>query len=148
VNYNFNLEKTPLELKTDSASGSGEQVDLWLLTGQGAGFKDLAGSFMLHFQQKMQYRLGLCNGGWTDFPSSSKIPSTSEKVWRVTLIRISDVRVRVHCNEEEVLDITLSDKTCGQGSWKKWRWDLTKIQFTRSLDTASDFYRPYTGNIR
>ena len=57
-------------------------------------------------------------------------------------------RITVHCNEVEVVDIIMSDKTCyfAISIWRMmWSEEVEQIQFTPSFDTASDFYIPAPG---
>jgi hypothetical protein len=140
VLLDYDLENTPLEIRTDSEVGSNEKMEVVFHTAQGSH----AGSFRIWFMSTVQYHLGKCSSSWTDFPSS--LPSSKEKLWKITLSRATDIRIQIHCNGVEVLNQLMSYTTCGESSWV-WTWnkDVEKIAFT-SRDTASDDYRPYTGD--
>ena len=130
----FNLEEYSLNMTTDSTIGSNDKVDVWFLTSQ----ELLAGTFDLWFSSPPQYKIGYCSRSYTNFPTN--LPPATEKVWRVTLTRTSGIRLVVHCNEVEVLNILMSDSTCDNKAWSKyWSGEVAKIQF---LDDASDYYQP------
>ena len=131
------LENSPLEIKTDSSLGSDEKVDVNFITSE----RFLAGRIILHFSSTPQYELRYCTSR-TNFPT--KLPTDTNKVWRITLTRTSGIRLVINCNEVEVLNFLLSDKTCKDSSWNYyWSKDVEKIFFD-SEDTASDYHR---GNI-
>ena len=137
VKIPHNLETTPLQIKTDSTAGSGENVGVWLYTAGG----DEAGSVWLYFSSPPQYNLGWCRS-WTDLPST--LPSNRNKVWVIT--KLPGYRLTVQCNGKTVLDITLSD-TCSDSKWREyWTRQVEQIKF-RSYDTASDeYWAPPPGN--
>ena len=136
----FNLEEYSLNITTDSRIGSNDKVDVWFLTSQG----DLVGTFYLYFSYTPQYKIGYCMWDYTNFLTN--LPPANEKVWRVTLTRTSGIRLVVHCNEVEVLNILMSDSTCGSSFWSSsWSGEVAKIEFDSS-DTASDYYQPQPGS--
>ena len=132
------LENSPLEIKTHNSLGSDEAVDVELLTSEG----DKAGGVILHFSSIPQYELWYCTSSKTNFPTA--LPTDTNKVWRITLTRTSGIRLVIHCNEVEVLNVLMSDSTCNEERWSEyWSRDVEKIYFSSS-DTASYFYR---GNV-
>ena len=138
MNINFDLENSPLQIKTDSVVGSDELVSVRFDSGSSSSWKGVS----LSFSSPPQYQLYNCYTSRTNFPTD--LPSKTDKVWTITLSRISgEIRVVVHCNEKEVLNVVLSDTTC---SWSKWRdyWsrNVDEIYFPSIRDTASDYYRP------
>ena len=131
---NFDLENSPLQIKTDSVVGSKEEMQVLFYSGfSGAGDVDL------RFSSPPQYRLYYCDNSWTNFPTD--LPSETEKVWTITNSRVSgEIRVVIHCNDKEVLNVVLSDTTCSYSRWsERWSRDVDMIRF---FDTASDYYRP------
>ena len=103
-----------------------------------------AGIVYLSFTSPLQYALLGCTSS-NNFPTD--LPSETDKVWTITLSRVSDeIRVVIHCNDKKVLNVVLSDITCSNDYWREW-WsrDVEKIKFISS-DTASDYYRPGTLN--
>ena len=137
----FNLEEYSLVIKTDSTLGSDDKVDVNLYTSQG----DWVGYLNLYFTSTPQYWIGACTPGLTNFPTI--LPSDNNKVWRVTLTRTSGIRLVIHCNEEELLNIMMSNSTCDNSEWSTyWSREIAKINF-RSYDTASDYYQPQPGKL-
>ncbi|KAL5254943.1 hypothetical protein ACHWQZ_G014406 [Mnemiopsis leidyi] len=137
VKLEFNLETTPLEIKTDSSIGSGDYVKVFFYTSEG----DNAGGVYLKFSSTLQYWIYRCSTSWTNFPTNP--PADVNKVWRISITRTSGIRLQIHCNDVEVLDILMSDITCGSSSWSTyWNKDIEKMYFSKS-DTAYEYYRPY-----
>ena len=143
MEIDFDLEKFPLEIKTDSELGSEEKVRIKLISN--AAEHKYAGGITFYFTSMLKYWLWECILG--DHPEfQTKVPTEVNKVWRITLSRTSgERRVVVHCNEVEVLNVVLSNSTCGKDGWTlPWSKDVVKIKFEHD-DTASDLYRPEPG---
>ena len=136
VDPEIDLETTTLEIKTDSTIGSGDEVYVRFYTSG----RDLVGRVEIHFSSTPQYYIYYC-GSYTNFPVS--LPTEVEKVWRITLNRNSGIRLLIHCNNVEVLNILISDSTCGDSSYWSTYWSRTvgEIWFHNKEDTASDYYR-------
>ncbi|KAL5255425.1 hypothetical protein ACHWQZ_G010852 [Mnemiopsis leidyi] len=135
VKINYDLENSPLQIKTDSVVGSGEFVKLWSYTQN-----DYTGGVYLYFSSPPQYYLDFCSTSNTNFPTV--LPTETNKVWTITLSRVSgEIRVVITCNTVEVLNVVLSSTTCSDSRWSfLWNRDVVKIDFA-SYDTASDYYR-------
>ena len=132
------LENSPLEIKTDSSLGSDETVDVLFYNSDG----DIAGEVILYFTSTPQYELMGCTSR-TYF--STALPTDTNKVWRITLTKTSGIRLVIHCNEMEVLNVLMSDSTCNDSYWKYfWSGNVKKTRF-KSSDTASDYHRLYEG---
>ncbi|KAL5263951.1 hypothetical protein ACHWQZ_G005142 [Mnemiopsis leidyi] len=131
------LETTPLEIKTNSTLGSGDEVEVYFYNSQG----EVAGRVWIYFSSTPQYLLYWCSSS-TNF--TSNLPAAVDKVWRISLNRTSGIRLQIHCNDVEVLNFLLSDDTCLNYSyWRKyWSRDVEKIAFSAG-DAASDYYRLY-----
>ena len=130
---NYDLENSPLQIRTDSEIGSNEAVRVSFYNAK----REHAGGVSLYFSSSPQYSLYWCTS-YTDFPTA--LPSETDKVWTIT--RSSDTRsVVIHCNNKEVLNVVLSDSTCSYSDWREhWSRDVEKILFLL-IDTASDYYR-------
>ena len=103
-----------------------------------------AGSIRLYLSSSPQYRMFPCTGERIDFPSD--LPTATEKIWRITLTKTSEIRLVIHCNDEEVTNQLISDSTCSRENWDTfWNRDVEKIEFG-GQDTASDQYFSYPGN--
>ena len=132
----YDLENSPLQIRTDSVVGSNEMVNVrfYKTSSNSAG-----GGVLLYFSPP-QYYLRYCTTSWTNFPT--ELPSKTDKVWTISLSRTSgEIRVKITCNEKEILNVVL----CNTCTWWKysnyWNRDVDKIEFLSS-DTASDYYRP------
>ena len=143
----YDLENYPLQIKTDSDVQEKEEIYVWFYHHAQESFaqesfaqESFAGSFLLSFSAP-KYKLGHCSESWTDFPTD--LPSEIDKLWTITLLKTAkEIRVVVHCNDKEVLNVVLSDTTCSDESWSTpWTRDVDQLKFDSS-DTASDFYRP------
>ena len=131
----YDLEKTPLQIKTDSTVGSEDQVVVFFFTSHGGK----AGGILLYFGPTPQYYLWYCQQGiYTNFLTS--LPTKVEKDWRVTVTRTSSTRVVIECEGVEVANVVLSDTVCSESGWEEtWGRDVEKIFFT-DTDTATDLY--------
>ena len=138
VKIDYDLEKYPLKIKTDSPVDKDEHVYVYFYT---AG-EDLAGEVYLH-SLPPSYSLEGCIYD-TKFPADM-IPSEINKVWTITRSYSGvsgEGRVVIQCNGKEVLNVILSDKTCFYDGWReKWSGDVEKIEFKQGRDD-SDYYRP------
>ena len=138
---NYDLENSPLQIKTNSVPGSlvgsDELVRVYFSTAGG----DPAGGVYLYFTSPPQYYLEYCSRSTTNFPTS--LPTETDKIWTITLTRTSGtVSVIIHWNNKEVLNVALSSTTCSDSRWSTtWSREVEKIMF-HYYDTASDHYRP------
>ena len=136
----WDLESTPLEIRTNSMLGSDDGLYVRFYSAEGGN----AGEVSLSFRSTLQYYLGWCSPSWTNLPVTP--PSATDKVWRFTLTKTAGVRLVIHCNEVEVLNILLSQALCRYSEWSTvWNRDVKKISF-RHDDTASDYYGTQTGD--
>ena len=138
VDMDYDLENSPLHLKTDSlvVVGSDEEVYVSFNTAGG----EQAGGVRLYFTSPPRYALVWCHRYTSLFPTA--LPSETDKIWTITLSRAAVIRVTIQCNDKEVLDVVLSGTTCDDTYWNNyWSKEVKKIRFTSS-DTASDYYRP------
>ena len=130
----WDLESTPLEVRTDNVLESNEEVYVTFFPAS----KTYAGRVQL-LTSTLQYHLHMCTKTWTNLPVTP--PSVADKVWRITLTKTAGVRLVIHCNGVEVLNILISQATCSYSGWSTyWNRDVKKIQFYSS-DRASDYYR-------
>ncbi|XP_063681951.1 uncharacterized protein LOC134816881 [Bolinopsis microptera] len=131
----FPLESTSLEIRTDSRLGSGDTVAVFFYEGTSL---TSSGGVYISFSSTPRYLIYYCTSSYTDFPVT--LPSTTDKIWRITLTRSSGVRVTIHCNNEEVANVLLSDTSCDDSMRYFWNRETAYIMFSGS-DTASDYYR-------
>ena len=137
VEIEWDLESTPLEVRTNSVLGSSDQVSVSFHSA--GGESEGSGRVRLYFTSTLQYWLSWCSTSYTNLPVTP--PSATDEVWRITLTRTAGVRLVIHCNEVEVLNTLLSQATCSDSRWSTiWNRDVIKIRFD-SGDRASDYYR-------
>ena len=133
------LENIPLQIKTDTAQGINTHLIVWFTT---SGDEDIGGIWISF--SDLRYFIWYCSGPNTGHYSSfhTAPPGEINKTWKITLERSSGIRILIHCNDVEVLDLVMSDTTCTNGAWKTyWSRDVGKMKFAIN-DGASDFYRP------
>ena len=136
INIPLDLETTPLEIKTNSTLGSKDKVFVWFFTTQ----REEAGAVGISFSSTPKYYLTYCSTYRTNFPSN--LPGEVDKIWRITLDKTAGIRVKIHCNGVEVLNVLISDNTCSYSNWRKyWSRDVEYIFFESSWDSVSDYYR-------
>ena len=153
-NIDFNLETTSLQIKTDSALGSGHKMLLYFFTDQENGTElgkliedTFAGGLGLSFSSTPNYWLTRCtvSGNPVNF-EADVVPAEVNKLWKITLTRTSSPKIVIHCNDVEVLNFELSDSSCrnvkdGTKTWSRyWNRKVGKIQFVPNKNTAPDFY--------
>ena len=132
----YELENTPLQIKTNSEEGSNETAYVAFYdTGQ------LAGGVSFRFTSPPRYKLANCSK-YNNFPTD--LPSETNKVWTINLFRTNGGRsVVIHCNNEEVLKVLMFQIACTDSDWSKtWERNVNEIMFFSNLDTAKYFYRP------
>ena len=118
----FDLENYPLYVKNSIQVGSKLRMNVVFFDAN----LNVIGSFEVLFEY-LRYFLHKCKE-LTPFPSS--LPPELEKVWKISLTRIPDRRLIVHCNEVEVLNLPVD---CWNDKY------VRKIKF-HSVD-KSDFYK-------
>ena len=134
MDIDYDLENTPLEIKTDSDIGGEDQVKIWFKSDH-----QYAAGFNVKFSSPPSYLIKECTQSWNTFPTT--LPPETNKVWRITLTRTSGVILVIHCNNVEVLNVQISSTTCTDTDWSGvWIGDIDKIRF-KGEDTATDFYR-------
>ena len=95
-------------IKSNSEVGSGEKVYLWFYS----ALAEQVGAVYLYFRSPPQYVLRHCMSMLNPANFPSAFPPETDKVLRIALTRTSGVRLIIHCNEVEVLNVLLSDSTC------------------------------------
>ena len=119
----YDLENTPLQIRTNSELGGNEVVQVWFYTAAGAD----VGGVIFFFTSPPKYHLVHCSTSRTNFPVD--LPSGTTKVWTITLTRTSGIRLRVQCNDVEVLNVVISDTICGHTVYTRWDRQVGKILF-------------------
>ena len=117
----FDLENFPLYVKNSIQVGSKLKMNVVFFDANG----NLIGGFEVIFDSP-RYFIARCKQP-TTFPSP--LPPELEKVWMISLTRIPERRLIVHCNNVEVLNLL----NCWDGKY------VRKIKF-HDVD-MSDFYK-------
>ena len=137
IDINYDLENSPLEIKTNNK----DRIRVRFHTAS----DNYAGAVSIFFDPTPKYALGGCIK--SDRIFETDLPSGTDKIWKITLTRKSEVRLMLHCNDKEVLNVVISD-TCDDDGWReKWigdvdgNVDVEKINFP-PYDKASEYYRP------
>ena len=129
------LDTSYLHVRTNSTVGSGDYTWIWYYDEEGRA----AGGIVVWFSSTVKYRLRYCQQSYTSFPTS--IPAEQDKEW---VIEKRDLKTKVYCNGQQVLDITVSSETCDPkyaDTWETyWGREVSKIRFSSQYDTASDYY--------
>ena len=132
-NVQWNPDTQGITVSTDSTVGSGEKVGV--LFSDNAG--NYAGNVFIYFNTPIQYSLGWCSTTHTYFPVS--LPAAPDKTWTIEY-NTAELRLALHCNGVQVLNVLLSDSECTDSRWRTyWERKPKQIQFS-SIDTASDSY--------
>ena len=145
VNIPLDLETTPLEIRTNSEIRSNEKMFVWFRTADG---EEAVGGFQIFFYYTgPKYYILYCSSSRTNFPRN--LPTEVDKIWRITLDKTAGIRLQIHCNGVEVLNVLLSDDTCGVSYWRElWSKDVENIYFRPRFDTVSLDYRAGQTGIR
>jgi len=125
----YDLEAHPLQIKTDSAVGSNEEVYVYFYTADGSY---IIGYIRLMFYNSPKYFIYYCTSSATPF--SVTLPVEQDKVWTITKTASA---LKVECNGVEVLNYLFSESTKAE-CVTKWSKDVEQIRF--AFDTASDAY--------
>eukprot|EP00116_Pleurobrachia_bachei_P012508 sb/3472770/ len=138
----FDLESTPLQIKTDStATISVDMEMIWVIAYTADGTK-LAG-VSIKFRSPMKYAIAACTGDiWPQFQVQP--PEEVDKIWT---IRKTNTTLSIECNGVELVYYQFSNRVDNR-CVSKWGGDIVdKIQF-QTGDTASDSYakNPAIGN--
>ena len=131
---NYDLENFPFQIRTDSVVGSNKVLSVHFFTAK----INVAGGVSLSLNSPPQYRLNGCSS-YTDFLTS--IPTETDNIWTITLTRTSGIRIIIHFNNKEVLNVVLSDTTCD--SWSDWisYWSK-KVEKIGFYHDGTAYYRP------
>jgi hypothetical protein len=135
---NYDLEANPLQIKTDSKTGSYERINLPMYKEDADNITDYydLGYLYIQFSDPVRYWVKYCHTDWKD---TKNLPSEQNKIW--TFTKTSN-NLTIECNGVKVLDLDF--KGANSACASKWSQDVAKITFWqggRTTDTASDEYR-------
>ena len=134
----FNLEVTPLQIKTDSTLGSNDKIHV-MMYNKGANL--LISWVAVAFSSPMKYQLAYCSDSWTDLPVQP--PVDVDKIWTITKTENAYIWT---CNNVEVLNYLFAES---YDSRCVWQGDIVdEIVFHPKRDSASDFFRAGKGVLK
>ena len=134
----WDLEGTPLQIKTDSALGSGEEIYVVMYDKDGS----YIGAVGVKFSSTVQYGISSCTSSWPDLPVQP--PVEVDKIWTITKTETAFI---ITCNDVEVLNYLFADSSRSD-CVTKWGGDVVEEIWFRSSDDASDFYRAGKNEIK
>ena len=132
---NYDLENSPLKIRTDSAVGSGHNLRIFFYQSSGT----YIGGVSIYLSTTPRCFLYKCHTSNKSVRFSTSLPADVNRIWKIT--KTSDpLGILIHCNNKEILNFQFSDTTCTEKNWKRyWDQEMKRIRFW-SGDTASDFY--------
>ena len=125
----FDLEGTPLQIKTDTITGSGEKTSVDTYTAD----ESYVGGVHINFASPIKYYISSCTSAWTNLPVQPT--DEVEKTWT---IRKTAITLNIECNGVDVLNYPFSDSSLCTA---QWGGDVVEEIKFQSTDTASDNYR-------
>lgn len=122
-------ERKPILIKTQSMLGSGDWVQChFIAQSDGYGIK-------IRFSSTLEYEFSWCSYWWRVFPTTP--PTTTNKVWKITLDKTAGITVIVHCNGIKVFGVPM---TCHYEHWRYfWSRSAIQIRILQS-DSIAPFY--------
>eukprot|EP00116_Pleurobrachia_bachei_P012651 sb/3472913/ len=133
VKIPWDLEGTPLQIKTNSTLDSGDQVMRMQLYDKN---NSQLGTVGVKFSSPMQYRIGHCIEDWEDL----LVQPTVEVEKILTIIKTKTALIII-CNNVEVMNYLFADSSNGECVQTKQGDVVDQLKFSKQYDTSSDFYR-------
>ena len=143
----WDLEKHPLQVKTDSEAGSKDVLNVMFYAADEEDFYefDSLGYVMITFDDPVTFYVGHCTGDNHEFNfAGAELPTEPNKIWT---FKKSSTDLTIDCNGVRVLNLNFASASLS-GSEKcleKWKQDVVKMYFWMiddgEQDTASDAYR-------
>nr|AFK75462.1 putative secretory peptide-52 [Pleurobrachia bachei] len=128
----WDLEATPLQIKTDSTLGSGDRIVVWMYDKNSTYISSVG----VNFSSPMKYLIQYCTNSYTDLPVQP--PVEVDKIWTFTKTETAFI---ITCNDVEVVNYLFADSS-NSGCFPKWGGsDVEQIQVDTNWGKASDFYR-------
>ena len=136
----FDLETYPLEIKTDSDAGSGDDIGVLFYTAE-EGIEDnyYDRGFEVWFYNPPLYQIYSCTSEGQYFTTTPSL--TLEDTWTITK---TDTGLTFELNGDEVLNYLFSSSSYSDYCVDAYNVEVTRIMFDSDWDTASDQYRAGT----
>ena len=96
----FDLDKYPIQLKTDSEIGSGDIINICFYISSETHVSNwrTVGHIVIEFSNPMRHRVYYCSDERIDF----SVPEGQNKVWKITK---TSRRLRISCDSVVVIDV-------------------------------------------
>ena len=133
-----NLDAAPFLIKTDSSIRTGTTLVVWFYR----RYSDaLPSGIQIEMNSARHIKILKCRNALINF--DTELPNDDIKIWRIT--KTQDLRLIIHCNEMEMLNIQLSETLCTnfKNNWQKfWGWGkgLQERMQLRLHQSNTDFY--------
>nr|AFK75465.1 putative secretory peptide-55 [Pleurobrachia bachei] len=99
----WDLEATPLQIKTDSTLGSGDMILVQMYDKDSSSI----GMVKVYFEPQMGYDIAFCTSVWfTELPVQP--PGEVEKIWTIAK---TETAIIITCNGVEVLNYLFADSS-------------------------------------
>ena len=136
----YDLENSPLMIKTDSAIGSGKQVIVKFYPSEA----QQTGGIIIQLKTNPEYYLHKCRESYEYFPTDP--PADDNRIWKITKI-LDPLGITVHNNDVKILDFRFSDTTCTRWYKNRWKsyWGTKMKRMKYSGNSESNFYYHATG---
>jgi hypothetical protein len=150
VDFDYNLESYPLEIKTNTELKENEPVIVVFKSSNG----DMVGGFVFHVELDsnsaaiLRYRISYCKEDLTTIPNVPSVAAV-DAVWTLTLTRDTQIKLKIKSKKNAKENILVLDSTCTYSGWEMyWNRKISKIQISSNGASASFdyYYKPEPGN--
>ena len=139
------LDASPFLIKTDSSIRAGTTLIVWFYR----LYSDVStGGIQVEMSSPGFIKIFKCRNALINF--GTELPNDDIKIWKIT--KTQDLRLIIHCNELEMLNVQLSETFCANFkiNWQKfWGWGKglqERMQF-RLQQSKTDFYMLSNGEF-
>ena len=146
MKVNYDLENSPLELKTYNTLGSNMTIEIIFLSSD----NKRSGGLKIHLTSTPYYIITRCVTKYTVL-SETCLTANDGDVWRVTVERFTFTETRltltVHCNDEKMMESEISSEKCDMETWAEhWSMETKMIKFWYSVSDLLYRHRPLPGS--
>ena len=133
-----NLDKSTLMIRTDSSKRAGSNLAVRFYRESTA----TSPSGISINIKSASYLIFQCRHTWKRFDAA--LPNDDIRIWKIT--KTPEIRLIIHCNDKEVLNIHLSETVCTKfkRNWQNfWGWGKglqERIRFAYHHQSKTDLY--------
>eukprot|EP00116_Pleurobrachia_bachei_P009195 sb/3469457/ len=131
VNIPWDLEKQPLQIKTNSTEGAKESMMVTMK------YKNtiLIGAVSVFLDYTTRYSIDQCTDSFQDLPIQP--PVEMEKIWNITK---TETALIIKCNDVELVSLLFAESS-QTNCVATWGGNIVDMIFFSDGDEASDFYK-------